>query len=100
MIVVRRSLMFGALLVVVAALFKLPFVVIGLLAFAHLRSLWQRLAAATLTLGAALIVSYRLGGPHYFATLAFYNHWTSQYSNNVLGYALAGIALAALLWAS
>ncbi|HTV74718.1 MAG TPA: hypothetical protein VME66_13560 [Candidatus Acidoferrales bacterium] len=72
-VLAQRSCVAGALLVVVAALFKLPFVLIGCLIFVRLPSRMQRLVAASLTIASAIGLSYLIAGAKYFAGLTFYS---------------------------
>ena len=69
----RRSVLSGALLVIAAALFKIPFAAIGSLAFVRLTPPFRRFGIAALTVVVSFGLSYAIGGPNYFATLAFHS---------------------------
>jgi hypothetical protein len=73
-VIAQRSVLAGSLLVICAALVKLPFALVGCLIFVRLRSSSVRVAAAAATIAAAVGISYVLAGPKYFAGLSFYSH--------------------------
>ncbi|HEY0798578.1 MAG TPA: hypothetical protein VGD50_05480, partial [Candidatus Baltobacteraceae bacterium] len=72
-VAVRLPLL-AAVIVVAASLVKLPFAVIGCLAFTQLRSVTARACASIATVAAGVGASYILAGPAYFQGLSYYSH--------------------------
>jgi hypothetical protein len=94
----RRSVLSGALLVIAAALFKIPFAAIGSLAFVRLTPPFRRFGIAALTVVVSFGLSYAIGGPNYFATLAFHSRIMAAGADR-LEFVLAIAALLAIAFA-
>ncbi len=94
----RRSVVAGALLVIAASLFKIPFAAIGSLAFVRLAPSLRRLAIAALTVVASFGLSYAIGGQKYFATLAFHSRIMASGADR-LEIVLTIVALLAIAYA-
>lgn len=99
-VLVRRSVLLAMGAVLLAALFKLPFALIGALVFVPLASRVQRLTAAMLTIAASVGVSYLLGGPRYFEGLSFYAHLLAPGAGGLQrpAVAVALVAIGVALW--
>jgi hypothetical protein len=86
----------GSVVVALAGLIKLPFAVIGALAFAERVAVRNRITAALLSAAGAFIVSYMWAGPQYFKGLAFYNDLRSMVAPGA-EIVLAVVALASVV---
>jgi hypothetical protein len=97
---VRRSWTAAVLLGILAGGIKLPFLIVGMLAFAPLPSLRARLTGAALTLGGGLALSIAFGGRAYLAALQktayIYRGALRDWTANELHLALALVALGAV----
>lgn len=93
-VMVSRSSWIAASAVLLAALFKLSFALVGVLVFVRLPTLGKRLCAAAIVFAASFVLSYLLAGPKYFAGLSYYDHLLAPEANR-LQYLLVAVTLGA-----